>query len=141
MFNRFRHELRDLRCAKPGNRFIDGHRRTRIDNHALRITLIIVGLMLMFSAAVTFWIPGPNFILVLAGLALVGGQSRLVALGLDRLEVTGRRWHDERWKPYQHKRAAIVSLAVIAALIVAVAGYAAWRHGLIPYLQALILER
>ena len=103
MLRKFRHELRTLRDAEPGTRFELGHERTRIDNHVLRLFMVGVGVALMFTAAVTFWLPGPNFVLVFAGLVLVGGQSETVARWMDRGEVLARRWHRDVWAPYPHK--------------------------------------
>lgn len=124
--------MRTLRTDPPGRRFRDGHERLRIDNRALRWLVLCVGFGLMVVAAVTFWLPGPNFVLVLAGLALISGQSRLVASGLDKLEVGSRRWNDEHWDPYPHKRAVITALVVLGLLLVAAVGWLAYERGWLP---------
>ncbi len=128
----FRDEMRQLKEAPPGRRFEDGYERTKVDNRVLRLSLVTLGFALMFAAAVTFWLPGPNFVLVLAGLALVGGQSRTVAKLMDRGEVTGRRWNDRYWDPYPHKKRAIAIIWSVVAIIVALVVWLAYEQGWLP---------
>ncbi|MCW2925051.1 MAG: hypothetical protein JWM98_2455 [Thermoleophilia bacterium] len=132
MANRFTRELRELRDAPPGTRFQEGNERTRVDNRALRVVLVVLGFALMVAAAVTFWVPGPNFVLVLAGLALVGGQSQTVARAMDRGEVRARRWNTEVWDPYPHKGRVRVLGALVFAAVVALLAWVAYRQGWLP---------
>lgn len=132
MANRFSRELRELRDAEPGTRFEEGFERTRVDNHVLRTFLVVLGFGLMITAAVTFWVPGPNFVLVLAGLGLVGGQSLIVARLMDRGEVAARRWHHERWEPYPHKGRVKVLGAALFASAVGLLGWLAYEQGWLP---------
>ena len=131
-----RQELRKLRDAEPGERFEAGYERTKVDNRVLRTSLVVLGFVLMVTAAVTFWVPGPNFVLVLAGLALVGGQSRTVAKLMDRGEVAVRRWNDEHWDPYPHKKpvVALLWLAFAAAVVglLLLADAQGWLPGWVP---------
>ena len=127
-----RNELKQLRHAEPGRRFENGYERTKVDNRVLRISLVVLGFTLMAAAAVTFWVPGPNFVLVLAGLALVGGQSRTVAKLLDRGEVRARRWNEERWDPYPHKKRAIAIIWIVVVAALAAAVWLAHRQGWLP---------
>jgi hypothetical protein len=136
MPGRIRRELHALKTAEPGTRFQEGYERTHVHNHALRIGLIVLGFALMVTAAVTFFLPGPNFVLVLAGLALVGGQSQTVAKWMDRGEVAGRRWHEDVWEPYPHKRALLGTVAIIALAAIAAALWIAWGQGWIPGVDA-----
>jgi hypothetical protein len=132
MIRRIRRELHDVRHAEPGKRFEEGFERTRVRNHVGRIALIAIGVALMLAAAATFVLPGPNFILVLAGLVLVAGQSRTVARWLDRAELAARTWHRETWQPWPHKRALKVVGAVLGGLIGATIAWYAWQRGWIP---------
>lgn len=129
---RIRDELRALRDALPGNRFQGGHDRHRVANRAIRFTLIVVGIGISLAGALTFWIPGPNFLVVLVGLAIVAAQWGFVARELDRLEVAARRWNQEAWHPYRHKRPVIVAAWLLFFSLVAVVGWLAWRHGWLP---------
>jgi hypothetical protein len=135
VFDRIRTELRLLRDDEPGERFQSGFARTHVRNYALRMFLVSLGVALMLAAAATFWLPGPNFVLVLAGLALVGGQSRLVARGMDHLEVTARRWNDDVWTPYERKGALLGALAITGAILIALAAWYAWQRGWIPFVS------
>lgn len=125
-----------LREAEPGTRFQAAHERLRFRRAVVRVTLICVGVTLAVAGAVTFWLPGPNFVLVFAGIAIVAGQWKLVARGLDRLEVAGRRWNDEVWDPYPHKRrvkAIVAFLFVVAVVLVALlADRQGWLPGWLP---------
>lgn len=129
-----RRELHKIRGADPGIRFESTHERHRIDNRALRIFVIMLGATLMLVAAVTFWMPGPNFVLVLAGLALVSSQWRLVARLLDRGEIVLRRWNDEVWDEMSTwKQRTVIGVAWLAfSLTIAAMSYIAWRQGLVP---------
>jgi hypothetical protein len=136
--NRIQREVDTLRASAPGRRFEDAHERHRITNHAVRLTVLTVGLALAIAGAVTFWVPGPNFVIVFLGLAIVAGQWRLAARMFDRLEVALRRWNDERWDPYPHKRRviAIAWVAVVATLVAVVwfANREGWVPGWVPLL-------
>ena len=132
---RIRTELRKIRAERPGERFEATHERHRIANHAIRVTVIAIGCGVMVAAAFTFWVPGPNFVVVLAGLALVAGQWRGAARLLDRGEVAVRRWHDHVWEPLPRRRKLVVlTIAWLVGASIAVAMFAlAWRAGLLPF--------
>jgi hypothetical protein len=134
--HRIKREVDALKASRPGRRFEDAHERHRIDNHAVRLAVLAIGALLALAGALTFWVPGPNFVIVLIGLAIVGGQWRFAARMFDRLEVASRRWHDEHWEPYEHKtRALVIIWLVVATLLVAAAWFAAgqgWLPGWVP---------
>ncbi len=134
-FDRIRRELRHIRQELAGERFERTHDRHRISNHAIRITVIAVGAGVMLVAALTFWIPGPNFLIVLAGLALVAGQWRFVARLLDRGELRMHRWHDEVWEPMPRRRRRLVlSVAwLVGAAVVVALGLVARQAGVLPF--------
>lgn len=117
---------------EPGQRFVRAHERHKIDNYIVRMFVVGLGVAFMFAAAVTFWLPGPNFVLVFAGLAIVGAQSKLVAGWMDRGEVAGRRWNDEVWDPYPHKTAVKVGVVVLVAAGGAGFLWLAYEQGWLP---------
>lgn len=123
-----RRTLAQIRAADPGTRFRLANARTRADRGLSRLALVAVGITVMVVSAVTFWIPGPNIVLVLAGLALVAGQSLRVATVLDHAELRAYRWKRERWDPWPHRRAAIGAAGVVVASCVAAGGWFAWRR-------------
>lgn len=126
--------LHTLRTDRPGTRFEHAHEHFRIDNEALRIGAILVGVLLMFAAGATFWLPGPNFVLVLVGLAIIAAQSSAVAGLLDRAEVAGRRWHRDTWRqlPAWARRTGIAFLWIAFFAAVFAVGWFAWSLGLLP---------
>lgn len=132
MAGRIRQEFEALKAAPPGRRFESGYERTHVRNRVLRLALVVLGVVLMVAAAVTFFLPGPNFVLVFAGLALVGGQSRHVARAMDRGEVGWRRWHSTVWEPYQHKRALGATAVVVVAAAAVGLYWLAGEHGWLP---------
>jgi hypothetical protein len=133
-FDGIRRELRLVRETAPGMRFVAAHERHRIRNHAVRVTLISFGFLLAIGGAATFWLPGPQFVIVVAGLALIAGQWRYVAERLDRLEVHVRRMHDERWEPMARwrKRAVLTLVWTCFATVVLAVASVAWRLELLP---------
>ena len=135
MASRIRRELRALRDDEPGARFENGYERIHLRNKVLRMVVLALGVVLMASAAVTFVLPGPNFVLVLVGLALIAGQSRTIARLIDRAEVAGRRWHEHVWLPYGHKSAAKVVAALVVCSGAAAIAWYLYSREMIPYLQ------
>lgn len=132
MFDGIRRELRRLREADPGTRFQGGHERHRVSNHVGRLLLICLGLGLVLGGILTFWLPGPQFVVILAGVAIVAAQWKAVARRIDRLEVRMRRWHEQRWEPYPHKRRVIVVTWLVVLLVVALVAWVLWRNGWLP---------
>jgi hypothetical protein len=127
-----RRALDRIQEDEPGARFVHAFERHKIDNYALRMVVVGLGVALMFAAAVTFWLPGPNFVLVLAGLALVGAQSRTVAGWMDSGEMLLRTWHDEVWEPFPHKRLVYVGFAFAGAMASLTLLWLSYRFGLLP---------
>jgi len=134
-----RGELRKIRRAEPGGRFEETHERHRISNQVVRFSVIALGLLLMVASAVTFWVPGPNFVLVLAGLALVSGQWRAVAKLLDRGEVAARRWNEQTWDPMPlwRKRLVLFVLWLVGATIAAALAWFSYQQGALNWLPWL----
>lgn len=131
---RIRHELHLVRASKPGTRFEEGHERHRINNHFLRVMVIGLGCAVMIAAAITFWVPGPNFVVVLTSLILVAGQWRAVARRLDKGEVLARRWHARVWVPLPrwHKRFAVFLMWLAGASVAVLLSYMSYRNGMLP---------
>jgi hypothetical protein len=87
---------RDLWRDAPGRRFVRRHERLRgrergpagrVLRGALGAVLVVVGLVFMP-------LPGPGFVGVLMGGALIAGESIRVARWLDRAELRVRGWLD-----------------------------------------------
>jgi hypothetical protein len=132
MFEGIRRELRALRESDPGSRFQGGHDRHRVGNHVGRLLLIGLGLALVLGGMLTFWLPGPQFVVILAGVAIIAAQWKAVASRLDRLEVWVRRWHDTRWEPYPHKRPVLAAIWIGVIAVVALVAWVAWSRDWLP---------
>ena len=125
-FTRIRSEIRALRNSAPGRRFEESFERSHVSHRVLRPLLIVLGLALMVVAASTFFLPGPQVVGVMLGLALVGGQSRTVARWLDRGELRGCGLSARYWEPHRHTKrgkAAAAAIVISGALLAWATGY------------------
>jgi hypothetical protein len=83
-----RQAFRSFAGEQPGRRFIHHYERTqRGDSLATRILRVGLGLTLTIVGVLLWFLPGPGWLLVAFGMALLAGESRYLAQGLDRLEV------------------------------------------------------
>lgn len=85
---------RDFWRDPPGQRFArryqrvnggGGHALGRVMRSTLGVVLVLIGIVFMA-------LPGPGFVPVLAGLALLAGESAVLARALDRAELRVRGW-------------------------------------------------
>lgn len=132
MVGRIRSELERVRRGEPGSRFERTHERNRIGSRVLRLFVVAFGVLLIVGAGVFFWLPGPQVVIALFGLALVTGQSETVARLMDRAEVAGRRLREERWKPYPHKRLVLFGLWCAFSAAALAVFWGIWQLGLLP---------
>jgi len=121
-----------VREGSPGRRFEDTHERNRIDNRIVRLGVASLGCFFIVGAGVTFWLPGPQVVVAIMGLAMVGSQSETAARLMDRVEVFARRQHRERWIPFRYKRLFLFAswCAFTAACLTVFWGV--WKLGLLP---------
>jgi hypothetical protein len=73
---------------QPGRRFLHHYQRSQGQRSTLQ-TVLRVGLGVALTAAgVVLWVlPGPGWLLVMLGMAMFAGESRIVARLLDRAEL------------------------------------------------------
>lgn len=85
---------RDFWRDPPGQRFARRYQRVSgAGSHALgRAMRSTLGLVLILIGVVFMALPGPGFVPVLAGLALLAGESARLARALDRAELRLRGW-------------------------------------------------
>jgi len=78
----------------PGRRF--AHRHERLNQHGRgwfgRALRWVLGVLLVLLGIVFGPLPGPGFVPLLAGAALLAGESMHLAAWLDRAELRVRRW-------------------------------------------------
>ena len=79
---------RTLMEGPPGRRFTryhaHAHTRSSYLSMAVGIATVLLGLLLTLT-------PGPGFLVLLIGAAIIAGQSRRLARALDRAELRLRR--------------------------------------------------
>lgn len=87
-------EQRSFWNDPPGERFTRRYlrQRRRGTGPARRILGMASGAMLMLLGIVFVPLPGPGFVPLLLGAALIAGESRRMAHWLDRVEVRVRSW-------------------------------------------------
>ena len=79
---------RSFARAEAGQRFIQHYRRAQLQRSIVVRTLRIgLGIALTVVGVLLWFLPGPGTLLVVFGLAMFAGESRLVAAYLDRAEV------------------------------------------------------
>lgn len=85
---------RELWRDVPGRRFVRRHERLRGRGRgpAGRVLRGTLGVLLVLVGIVFMPLPGPGFVGVLAGGALLAGESIAVARWLDHAELRVRRW-------------------------------------------------
>src|SRR5688572_21491679 len=122
----------DLKKGRPGHRFQDRYERNkrgRADESALRRWIQPVAGVVLFVVGIFFCIfPGPGLPLLLVGSMLLSERSRVMARALDYSELKVRsivRLAKESWR----EASLIVRNAVLVfvGLVVAGAGYGAWK--------------
>ncbi len=120
-----------LKEAEPGHRFqeqYEHHRETRRGKLG-RVLSVGAGVLIVAVGIVALPAPGPGFLVIALGGALLARESRTVARAMDWGEVRLRRvlhWALTRWK-----RAAPLAKALLVVVGMSVAGLA----GYLAYLR------
>ena len=119
----------DFRTGQPGRRFQDRYRRRRRQGHSLvaKFVSLGLGLVLLAIGLVMLPAPGPGFLIVFPGAALLAEESLWAAKAFDWMEVKLRAlavWSTRAWK---RASLALKATAVVCALVlVAGAGLVAY---------------
>lgn len=93
MIEKLKENWRFLLDAAPGDRFLGYYQRRQQSRASgmLRIGLLCGGILLSLIGIVMLVAPGPGLLAVAAGMALVAGESRAFARGLDSVECALRK--------------------------------------------------
>jgi hypothetical protein len=79
---------RSFADERPGQRFMQHHRRARQQRSTFkRVLRIGLGAALTAGGIVFWFLPGPGSLLVLFGMAMFAGESRPLAHFMDRAEL------------------------------------------------------
>ena len=132
MKEKLKENWRHFKEGKPGYRFQDRYHRNR---HASRgwlsfriIFNVVVGVALVLAGFFMVVAPGPGWLTVFLGLALLAGEMLLLARFLDRAEVGARklaRLVRDVWESLPTAGKALVVLLILAC--VATLGYVAYH--------------
>ena len=89
---KLRREWQCFRSDPPGQRFQRHYRRAqRGRTTAGTVARFVAGPLLIAVGVLLWFLPGPGWLFVFAGLATLAGGSRSLARALDHLEVVVRR--------------------------------------------------
>jgi hypothetical protein len=104
----------DLENDPPGKRFQNRYKRKHGEGGGKRKPLMLVAGVLLVAVGIFLMpAPGPGFIVVLLGGALLSEESMFVARALDRMEVWVRKL----------SLAQRIAIVLLAAALVAAAGW------------------
>lgn len=93
MLGNLKQRWRHVRSDPPGQRFRKYYERRAKDRGSpfVRIAWSLVALMLILAGIVAIPLPGPGFIVIGVGLALLAGESLMIAKLCDQAELAIRR--------------------------------------------------
>ena len=93
MFTRLRKQWRYMKHARPGRRFQARYelRRRQHANPLWKPLYLILGTVLFLTGVVLLVAPGPGFLLLFFGAAMIAEESLWFARAFDALEVKVRR--------------------------------------------------
>lgn len=116
MFAHVQQDWEAFKASPPGRRFQDVHKRRAQERGKAgtmrRILLLGLGLILTAVGTFFLFVPGPGTLILFIGIALIAGQSLLVARCVDRLEVLLRPtflWLRGRWRALTKTQRLVLS--------------------------------
>ena len=126
---RIQEHWREFKRAQPGERFQARYRRRQRKPHNLltRMCYTVLGIALLIVGVILLPAPGPGFLVLIPGAALIAEESQIAARALDWLDVKLRRlatFAQRTWtQATPAVKAMIVGFALVAAAIAGWAGY------------------
>jgi uncharacterized protein (TIGR02611 family) len=131
MWEKLRENWRHFKGSKPGHRFQDRYHRNPQGSHGwLRFRLIfnvVVGVALVLVGFFMVVAPGPGWLTVFLGLALLASELLLLARFLDWVELRSRklaRLAGDTWVSLSTAGKVLVVLLIL--ICVATSGYGAY---------------
>jgi hypothetical protein len=110
--------------GSPGERFESFHRERKKSGGTSRFVFTVLGVVLLAGGVVLLFIPGPGFLLIAFGGALLAQQSLWLARLLDKSELISRKIA-RRAKDLWKKASIPVRVALVTSGLGLAAG-AAW---------------
>jgi uncharacterized protein (TIGR02611 family) len=130
MIGRLEQHWREFSESKPGHRFQERYRRRQQAGrgHILkRVFLIVFGAVLALGSLFLAPLPGPGFVTVFFGLAILAGELLPAARFLDWAEVRLRKLARFVRHAWRSSFLGKVSIVAIAALLAAAISYLTYR--------------
>ena len=130
MIGRLEQHWREFSESKPGHRFQERYRRRQQAGrgHILkRVFLIVFGAVLALGSLFLAPLPGPGFVTVFLGLAILAGELLPAARFLDWAEVRLRKLACFVRQVWRSSLLGKVSIVAIAALLAAAISYVIYR--------------
>ncbi len=132
---RLKTNFKHIKSGKPGSRFLDCYHYKqelrRKHGPIYRRIDITLGAVVVFVGLVMVPMPGPGWIIVAAGLALIAGESENVARGMDGVERRLRKLVGKLSRGWKRSSLGMKSLTAIAASAlasgVAYGAYLIWQ--------------
>ena len=124
MIGRLEQHWREFSESKPGHRFQERYRRRQQAGrgHILkRVFLIVFGAVLALGSLFLAPLPGPGFVTVFFGLAILAGELLPAARFLDWAEVRLRklaRFVRHAWRSSILGKVSIVAIAALLAAVI-----------------------
>jgi uncharacterized protein (TIGR02611 family) len=91
MIEKAKEDWRRLKESKPGHRFKDHYhqrQQSRSGRFSLRAVFIMgLGILVLLGGVIAVPLPGPGLLIILLGLRMFAGESKLIASFLDWVEV------------------------------------------------------
>ncbi|MCF7805290.1 MAG: hypothetical protein K9N46_09845 [Candidatus Marinimicrobia bacterium] len=95
MFKHIKDDWKKLRQSEPGHRFQDRYERRHSNGSNWKKfwgpVMIGIGLLVVGFGILLLVIPGPGWVTITLGLALIAGESLILAKILDVLELVIRK--------------------------------------------------
>ena len=94
VFDQLKKDWKTLRENRPGNRFQARYRYREYHSPSSgvkRLLKIIIGITLIPVGILLWFVPGPGWLMIFIGLALLAGRSKTLSRFLDRAELLIRR--------------------------------------------------
>lgn len=95
MFEGMKTEWRILRDNPPGRRFQERYCWRKYESPSpawTRLIKIAIGIILIPIGMALWFLPGPGWLTIIAGMALLAGESRWTSRLMDRTELALRRF-------------------------------------------------
>lgn len=90
------HEWHLFKTDVPGRRFRNHKKRMEHQPTALKVALLVLGILLLAAGVFFCFIPGPGTPLIVMGLALIAARWAWLAHKLDHGEPKARAWWHKR---------------------------------------------